>query len=349
MVSNVEGKIITLAEARLALEELPRDLEKEVKIPFILEHRRLAKPGRWNGLAYDGGVLREAFETTDWSDPKNRALYSDHPENQQPGTSNPTMWIGEVRNLSHESDGIYGDLVVVDKQMAMKLAFGAKFGISPSFFGGEPVEGRIPWAKFQNFALVLEPAIEGNYVNGKIVNQYYNSVNGGENMEKQEEKKIEPDPLAEDLKTIYGDFKAKYAEEHPDAKDFDVTSAFNKAIKEAFKKKEEEASKKSEEKPKKKEQPKDEDTSKDKVPPTDKTTEAIEKLGERLSDDLAKKVEALEKKLEEKEKNSVEKEPPKPEKKTKPNQEPKEDIGGDIDERMVEYLDKMREKNAIKM
>jgi hypothetical protein len=229
-MEDIEGNIITLAEAVTSFSELPMDLETSVKLPYIREHVRLITPGVWNGLRYTDGLIAEAYNNTDWTDPKNRALYVDHPERQRPGTSDPRMWIGEVRNIDLVGNELYGDLIVVDKPMAMKLAFGAKFGLSPSLFGAKPDgSGNIGWATYKNFALVLDPAIEGNYVNSGVVNVYYNSVED-DKMTDKEVQKVQLAPEDEDLKEIYEAFATDYKAVHPDAKDFEIKTALLKAL-----------------------------------------------------------------------------------------------------------------------
>jgi len=57
-------------------------------------------------------------------------------------------------------------LIIVDKPTAMKLAYGAKMGISPKVSGGEE-DGKMVQFKYDNFSVVINPAVKTAYINNQ--------------------------------------------------------------------------------------------------------------------------------------------------------------------------------------
>lgn len=145
--------------AVMAQVKVPVDLEESVKVPYIIKDKLLMSPGIWNDLYYSAEEIHNAFLATKWDDKTVRSLFSDHAD------FSSTEWIGEVINV-HEAEGgkILGDLVIVDKPTAMKLAYGAKMGISPKVHGRTD-ETKILNFKFNNFSVVINPAIKTAYIN----------------------------------------------------------------------------------------------------------------------------------------------------------------------------------------
>jgi hypothetical protein len=139
-------------------ENVVSDLESSVKIPYILKKKMLATPGTWNGFVFTSDALARAFNNTRWDDKECRSLFTDHEDRKS------KEWIGEVINPVLDNNTIYGDLVIVDKPTAMKLAYGAKFGISPSI-DGDVDKSIIKKFIFNNFSVVINPAIKPAYIN----------------------------------------------------------------------------------------------------------------------------------------------------------------------------------------
>lgn len=134
------------------------DLEKEVKLPYVMKDKLLMSPGVWNNFFYTEASLVTAFENTDWEDGEVRALFLDHKDREA------REWVGEVRN-PHMVDGdLIGDLHIVDKGTAIKLAFGAKMGISPKVTGEEE-NGKMMSYLYDNFSVVINPAVKRAYIN----------------------------------------------------------------------------------------------------------------------------------------------------------------------------------------
>lgn len=140
--------------------ESKSDELENIKIPYVIKNKVLMSPGVWNNYYYNPNVISEAFDTTDWQSKEIRSLFNDHEDLQS------REWIGEIINPRLEGDTVMGDLVIVDKTTAQKLAYGAKMGISPKVHGQE--EGNeMTNFKFDNFSVVINPAIKTAYINNK--------------------------------------------------------------------------------------------------------------------------------------------------------------------------------------
>jgi len=111
-----------------------------------------------------------------------------------------------------------GDLVVVDLNTAIKLAYGAKMGISPKVHG--PAEGNaIQRFVFDNFSVVINPAVKTAWIN--------NSMNLDELDKTIEmyESFLEAEEVNEKM-SAYTDFVKKFIKAHPD---MPVAEAMKKA------------------------------------------------------------------------------------------------------------------------
>ena len=140
-----------------------RDLEKDIKLPYVIEKKILMSPGVWNRTYYSPQEVEKGFQNTDWGDKTLRALFWDHAD------KNSRDWIGEIKNQRMDGPNVVGDLVIVDKPAAMKLAFGAKFGISPKVFGEEDEQMKISDFVFKNFSVVIDPAVKTAYINNSQI------------------------------------------------------------------------------------------------------------------------------------------------------------------------------------
>lgn len=152
-------------------EKAMKDLEAEVKLPFILKERILMSPGVWNNFYYNPEVVQTLFKKTNWDDVKVKALFLDHVDDRA------AEWIGEVANPKFNNGNIVGDIVVLDKPTAIKLAYGAKFGISPKVIGEADYNRKMYDGHFENFSIVINPAVKTAYLNSEI-------KTGGKNMPK---------------------------------------------------------------------------------------------------------------------------------------------------------------------
>ena len=138
------------------------DLERDVKVPFVIKDKILMSPGIWNGYYYSSEAIHEAYLKTSWDKKEVRSLFLDHED------LSSREWVGEVINPMLKGDTLYGDLVVIDKPTAMKLAYGAKMGISPKVSGGEE-GGKMIQFTYDNFSVVINPAVKTAYINNQEV------------------------------------------------------------------------------------------------------------------------------------------------------------------------------------
>lgn len=134
------------------------DLENDVKLPYVMRKKILMSPGVWNGYFYSAGTIRTAFENSDWEAKEVRSLFNDHEDLRS------REWIGEVKNIRMDDDDVVGDLYIVDKATAIKLAYGAKMGISPKVTGREE-SGEMLHFVFDNMSVVINPAVKTAYIN----------------------------------------------------------------------------------------------------------------------------------------------------------------------------------------
>ena len=135
------------------------DLEN-IKLPYILKGKILMSPGVWNNYYYSEDEIRKGWANTDWELKENRDLFLDHEDKKS------SEWIGEVKDLMVEGDTLKGDLYIVDKPTAIKLAYGAKMGISPKVAGlSDGAGGSMVDFRFNNFSVVMNPAVKTAYIN----------------------------------------------------------------------------------------------------------------------------------------------------------------------------------------
>jgi len=165
-------------EANLDGTKLPDKLIENLKVPHVIKDKLLMKEGEFNGIFYPKEEILAKI-----NDANEKGLILDHMDTQQQGTSN---WAGRVENVlwkdGDQGEGMYGDLIIIDKPTAQKLASGAKFGISPTIdFEKNEVNGKIIGTDllWKSFSFVVTPAVRDTMLNNKK----------GENMAELEDKK----------------------------------------------------------------------------------------------------------------------------------------------------------------
>jgi hypothetical protein len=134
-----------------------KDLEN-IKIPYIIKDKVLMSPGIWNNFYYDAASVKQAYLKSQWGNKEIRSLFLDHADKSS------REWIGEVINPKLSGEDVVGDLVIVDKPTAQKLAYGAKMGISPKVHGSEDNNKMVSFL-FDNFSVVINPAVKTAYIN----------------------------------------------------------------------------------------------------------------------------------------------------------------------------------------
>jgi len=152
---------------KLSAEEV-QSLEDRVSVPYRVEDVTVLSPGEWNGLDWTASELKDAVEETDFEMsredgdemPPNGSLFYDHDDRSA------DQWVGQVENVRIEGDGnVKSDLVITNKQAAINLEYGAPFGVSPKADGMVNEEGVMRDFTFENFSLVVNPAVKTTWLN----------------------------------------------------------------------------------------------------------------------------------------------------------------------------------------
>lgn len=164
-------KTAELADQMEEVEDI-NDIDLPMRIPNI----PMMTPGRWNGIQWTADEIEMALENTTFESQlenegeieQNNALFFEHDDRDA------RAWIGEVENIrmedvEGEGRGVVGDLVIVDEDAAKKLAYGAKFGISAKVSGRTDGDVMRNFS-FENFSLVLNPAVKTTFINSEMEN-----------------------------------------------------------------------------------------------------------------------------------------------------------------------------------
>lgn len=155
---------------KLSADEV-KNLEERVSVPYRVEDVTVLSPGEWNGLQWTASELKEAVNKTDFDmsqesgdeRPPNGSVFFDHDDRSA------DQWVGQVENVRVNGTGdVKTDLVITDKQTAMNLEFGAPFGVSPKADGLVNEEGTMRDFTFENFSLVVNPAVKTTWLNEDI-------------------------------------------------------------------------------------------------------------------------------------------------------------------------------------
>lgn len=125
---------------------------------YVFRDKILMSPGIWNGWYYSPEEIQKAYNSTDWTNASNLALFADHKD------KDTSAWIGYVRNPRMVGEHQMGDLVFCDKDYAKKLMLGAKFGISPKL-SGVGMDGAVKNSSYKNFSVVVDPACKTTFLN----------------------------------------------------------------------------------------------------------------------------------------------------------------------------------------
>lgn len=137
----------------------------ELPLPYVVRNKTICAPGVWNGFFFEADTIKSAVDKTEWSK-ENRSLYLDHKD------KDVSQWVGDVTNVHFDTETgtVKGDLCFVDPATAFKIAYGAKFGISPSI-EADHNSHVVDQFLFRNFAVVIEPAMLKNYINNSRISK----------------------------------------------------------------------------------------------------------------------------------------------------------------------------------
>ncbi len=146
--------------------KLPDSKIENLTVPHTFKDKLLMAPGTHNEITYSKEAIMAKVNIADGVQ-----LFLDHKDTSGEGAQN---WIGTIANpvykLGDQGEGMYGDLVIVDKVSAQKLAGGAKLGVSPTIdfdrtdFGCTTCASDLMW---KSFSLVSSPAIRATMLNSK--------------------------------------------------------------------------------------------------------------------------------------------------------------------------------------
>ena len=182
------SKILELSEENIfkndALNEIVANVESNGTIPYIEKNKVLMAPGVWNDCYYSKESIIKAVENTDWEDRYNSNLVLDHKDNDF------GEWVGEVKNrrFDKETGYLYGDLYVYDPVTAVKLKYGKpKTGISPKVTGDVEEKAMTDFV-FNNFSIVINPAVKKAFINNSEGNRPVFYSEGGVEMSEEDVK-----------------------------------------------------------------------------------------------------------------------------------------------------------------
>jgi len=132
----------------------------DIDLPFTVENVTMMSPGTWNNKEYRAPEIKEAYNRTNWNDPDVVSLFNEHDDEDS------RDWIGEIKNPRMQGDELVADVDVVTAEEARKLAYGARFGISPKVTGRDRNDVMRSFG-YDNFSLVLDPAVKTTYINSE--------------------------------------------------------------------------------------------------------------------------------------------------------------------------------------
>ena len=131
----------------------------DIELPMIFKNRLLFSHGILNNWHIHATEVTKSLDMTDWSDQKNRALYLSHT------SRDAQKWVGRIANPYTKDGELYGDLEIMDADLALKLGPGkAPLGVS----------AEIKWPKqyadptdfsYRSFAMVPNPEVPETMVN----------------------------------------------------------------------------------------------------------------------------------------------------------------------------------------
>lgn len=138
-----------------------------IELPYVLKDKVLFDAGTWTSMEnipanYTKMMVQKLFRNTDWSEKsKDRYVFLQHMD------GSPLTWVGWIRNERYEDGRVRGDIEVVDLNFALKLKVGDPyFGTSAKVAGVyNPRTHDVIDGKFENFNIVLDPAVKTAYFN----------------------------------------------------------------------------------------------------------------------------------------------------------------------------------------
>ena len=160
---------------------------ENIKLPYIVKDKLLMADGTHNGWYYSKGEIENELN---FSEEESFNLICDHSDTiSNTGVAN---YAGIIKNrrwddagANGQGPGVYGDLHIMDANLAKKHALGAKWGISPTYnFDEASLDGQQIATNLglTSYSLVLDPAVRKTMLN--------NSTLGGVNMNGQAQNNL---------------------------------------------------------------------------------------------------------------------------------------------------------------
>ncbi len=157
---------------------------------LTLKNKLVMREGEHNEVYYSWSELKEKYLTGEGA-----GLFYDHEDSVK-------NYAGLVKNLQlKESEkAIYGDIHITNKQSALDISLGAKWGVSPTIDAEKLLKDGKKHAvdpNFLSYSLVLRPAVRETMLNS--LNREHSATTEEKKLE--EDNKREVNELAEKVKT----------------------------------------------------------------------------------------------------------------------------------------------------
>ena len=131
----------------------------DIELPMIFKNRLLFSHGVHNNWTIHAAEVEKSLEMTDWSDQKNRSLFLSHSERDA------QKWMGRIDNPYTKNGELYGDLVIMDADLALKLGPGkAPLGVSAEIRWPKRFQDPTDFA-YRSFTIVPNPEVPETQVN----------------------------------------------------------------------------------------------------------------------------------------------------------------------------------------
>jgi len=294
-----------LSEENIANSDLFTELmesissgETKSKIPYVEKNRVLMAPGVWNDCYYSKDEIIKAYEKTDWTERYNSNLILDHVDQKF------SDWIGSVENrrLDKETGYVYGDLKIYDPISAIKINAGKpKIGISPKVTGNfDEKEKKMSDFTFENFSIVINPAVKKAYMYNASGNKPVFFSDGGVIMT-EEEKNAQAGNEVGNKETSaemtelekFTKFYSEHVQKNKDATLSDVFKEYSKFNADEEEPEEDESKEETSEENEVKPEDEDEDKKKDEEEEMSELSKAVKTMSQTIKE-LNEKVKTLE-------------------------------------------------------
>lgn len=158
--TNNREELVVMPNNKEFTEELSEHkkykLEKDGTL--ILKNKLVMKEGEHNGVFYSWNQLKEKYMTGEGA-----GLFFDHDDS----VKNYTGLVNNLR-LDESSKSIFGDIHITNKQSALDISLGAKWGVSPTIDAEKVLRDGKQYAMdpdFLSYSLVLRPAVRETMLN----------------------------------------------------------------------------------------------------------------------------------------------------------------------------------------